>query len=347
MDEPTLPRSRNFRLIDLIVVVGIFTVIACLLIAALRKVEYAAATTHCQNNLKQIVLGIHDYASTYRNSLPPLSGAPRQDLGGVLTYHPQSLFFSILPLIEKDIVYSTGMKEPTGRTWQAILPDTGGPIYSTCFSTWFVCPADSSNSRTEARAHGWVGSSYAANAQVFGNKATEVRDPRSGEVLWNVLDSCYNIGNIPAGTSNMIFVAERFALAGPAGADTPCSWVNPPAGGPGLGNKDMDALGCPLQTFRCGINLVRASICGPGTFYGSGPNIDPVGAFEGAWKYPLPEIGVLPTEAATDGRPQSQHPAVVQVGMGDGSARGVSSAVSQLTWARAIDPMSPLWGSEW
>jgi hypothetical protein len=333
MDDPAVTRFRGFRLVDLLVVAGLLIILVGVVVSAVRKLHQAAAVPQCQNNLKTILLAIHDYASTYSNALPPLSGAPISNS----IAHPQSLFLAVIPFVESGTLYKDSMAGPRGATWNGIDRYTGGPIFSTSFNKTFVCPADSSNSMIEPTAHGWVGSSYAANAQVFGNKAREIADPQSGQALWNALESIYNIGNIPAGTSSTIFVAERFALAGVPGADMPCSWVDPPAGGPALGNKDFDAMGCPLQPFVSKAGAIRASLGGPGTFYGAGTREDPVGSREGRWKYPLPEIGLVPTNASTDGRAQSQHPAVVQVGMGDGSARGFSASVDLRTWLRAID----------
>ena len=144
-------------------------------------------------------------------------------------------------------------------------------------------------------------------------------------------------------------IAERFALSG--GPDgTPCAWADPPAGGAALGNKDVDALGCPLQNFVVHGLAVRASLCGPGTFYGSGTKENPVGAVDDpfiVWTYPPPEIGVLPAMAATDGRAQSRHPAILQVGMGDGSARGMLSTTDLRTWLKAIDPHDWYGGADW
>jgi type II secretory pathway pseudopilin PulG len=350
MDGPDVRRPRGFRLIDLCVALSILGIVILLLVPAVWQVREAAARTQCQNNLKQIALAVHDYASAFSNRLPPLSGAPRDNLGGAPIYHPQSILFTIHPFVESSKIYRDGMIEPTGRTWKGIGTYTGGPIFSAGFTKPYYCPADSSNSTTQPTAQGWVGSSYAVNAQVFGNKPHVAADPQSGQGVWNELLSIYNIGNIPDGTANTIFVAERFALAGPLAVATPCAWANPPAGGAALG-ADVDALGCPLQTFMGPNGVVRASLCGPGTFFGSGTKADPVGAIAGDGSvamYPLPEIGVSPHSAATDGRAQSQHSSVVQVAMGDGSAHGVSSKVSQVTWARAISPNDghPL-GEDW
>jgi hypothetical protein len=297
------------------------------------------AQTKCTNNLKQICLAVHDYASTYKNLLPPLSGAPMP----ANVAYPSSIFVELLPFIEEDNLYKAMMTSPNGRTWEALTH--GGPAFSSAFVRTFYCPSDSSNSTTMPSANGWVGSSYAANALVFGNVADVVTDKQTKPQSWNVLSSSYNIGSIPDGTSNTIFIAERFALAG---GTTPCAWADPPAGGAALGNPDIDAMGCPLVSFVSNKGPLRASLCGPALFFGTGTKSDPVGAIGAVPLYPLPEVGHSPPAAATDGRAQSQHTTVVQVAMGDGSARGVTSAVSQLTWVRAIDPNDamPL-GSDW
>jgi type II secretory pathway pseudopilin PulG len=339
MDDLDVRRPRGFRLVDLVVVVVILGIVMLLVASGVRETRNAAARTQCMNNLKQIALGIHDYSSAYQNPLPALSGAPRQDMGDVRIYHPQSLLLSIHPFIECCGYYRDGMLEPSGRTWNGIDSHTGLPIFSSGFTKTYCCPTDSSNSTTRPTANGWVGSSYAVNAQVFGRTMETVSDSRIPPQSWNVLRPDFNIGNIPDGTSSTIFVAERFALAGPIAAGTPCAWANPPAGGATLGN--VDAMGCPLQSFVSRNGVVRASICGPGVFFGSGTKKDPVGAVAGdgsVTMYPLPEVGVSPPFASTDGRAQSQHGEVVQVAMGDGSARGVSRKVSQATWVRAISP---------
>jgi type II secretory pathway pseudopilin PulG len=335
MSEHSDRASRGFRLVDLIVVVGVLGIAVGVLLVVLMRARQAAAVSQCQNNLKQIVLAIHKYTDTHENALPALSGVPViRD-----TAYPQSIFMTLTPYCKAETILPDGMKEPRGRTWQGTSRYGGGPIFSTAFVKAFVCPADSSNSLTAPpTAHGWVGSSYAANAQVFGTNNRVIVDVKSGVAAWNELTSRYNIGNIPDGTTNTIFVAERLALAGAPGADTPCSWVDPPGGGPALGNTTLDPMGCPLLTFVGRSGSLQASLCGPGIIYGGGTRTDPVGALGGLWQYPPPEIGVATAEAATDARAQSQHAEVVHVGLGDGSIRGIGSKVHLQTWLKAIDP---------
>ncbi|MBA4190697.1 MAG: prepilin-type cleavage/methylation domain-containing protein [Planctomycetaceae bacterium] len=105
----TCPR-RGFTLIELLVVIAIIAILIGLLLPAVQKVREAAARAKCQNNLRQLAIGVHNYESSNR-VLPPAGkgyGWCGSQVGGTGDTSIQNMsgWVLVLPFIEQGALFS-------------------------------------------------------------------------------------------------------------------------------------------------------------------------------------------------------------------------------------------------
>ncbi len=102
-----MKRRDGFTLMELLLVIAILAVLIGLLIPAVMKVREAALRMESTNNLKQICLAAHHFASSNGDRLPSIDGA----LGSPNPRH--SVFAATLPYLEGGNLYNAFMANPS------------------------------------------------------------------------------------------------------------------------------------------------------------------------------------------------------------------------------------------
>jgi prepilin-type N-terminal cleavage/methylation domain-containing protein len=185
-------RKRAFTLIELLVVIAIIAILIGLLLPAVQKVREAAARMSCSNNLKQLGVAVHNYASSNSDKLPPML-----DRGNGSPVYWSPFFFSLYPYIEQGNLYS-----------RANGSDGWGNNNAAAVVKGLLCPSDPSISQglcTSGAGGGWSAASYAPNYYMFG-----LSNNYNSTLGVYISQSSWTIGNIPDGTSNTVGIVERF-----------------------------------------------------------------------------------------------------------------------------------------
>ncbi len=225
-----MTRRRNgFTLIELLVVIAIIAVLIGLLLPAVQKVREAANQTKCRNNLKQIVLGLHNrhdaegsFPPSYldENTVPATPPPPRPGRPlRIRDQPPPNIVFDapvrpgwgwaaiLLPYVEQQALYSQ-------IDFSVPIDGAAGAESRVTPLSIYTCPSDPYAGVYYARnaflndSYQAASNSYAACHGGFDGLSYPRPDTGTG-VFWR--NSKVKIADISDGTSTTVAVGERAA----------------------------------------------------------------------------------------------------------------------------------------
>jgi prepilin-type N-terminal cleavage/methylation domain-containing protein/prepilin-type processing-associated H-X9-DG protein len=321
--HPVSPRRRSlaFTLIELLVVIAIIAILIGLLLPAVQKVREAAFRTHCQNNLKQIGIALHNYHDV-NHVLPPAKINSGSSANKSSNYYPNTVFkvynhtgFTlILPYLEQNSLYQQYdfTKPACNSSWSIdYYPATGCTasdlanypagvdgtpnvnVVGTLIKT-YVCPADGGHlpnpmstggywayAETNGRRSNYLFSCYLATDYTPGYSAAAY-----GAGMFGTNSAC-RLTDVTDGLSNTIMVGES--------RQEQCA----DAFGPRWGSGTHTAVYGYVPDYRFHINYP----CGGTSICGSYPPSNPRYKLQYAWGF------------------GSWHPQGANFVLGDGSVR--------------------------
>ena len=203
--------SRSARngvsLIEVLVVVAIIAILIGLFLPATRRVREASARMQCLNNLKQVILGLHNYESMGRPV--PFSSGNRPDGPAEHLFPPGcfgpgkpaerlSWMVAVLPYLEQNSLYQQFDLE---KGYTGNLPAARTRINT------FLCP------ETKATALGDAVTHYIAMAGIGHDAASQPAGAAGNGFMG--YDRLTSMAMIKDGTSNTIALMETSVDPGP------------------------------------------------------------------------------------------------------------------------------------
>lgn len=192
-----------FTLVELLVVIAIIGVLVALLLPAVQAAREASRRSKCQNQLKQMGIGIHNFHDTM-NQLPP-SRIGYEYIGWTVL---------VLPYVEQNNLYETfDLTKKISAQYESSLKSS---------VQVYVCPSRRAPGQFAKSVDGttkWLGTlgDYAAVDGWSGDDPPYRRSSATGMMTVTVsgappMKSQTNLASVTDGTSNTLLVGEKHVM---------------------------------------------------------------------------------------------------------------------------------------
>lgn len=194
-------KSHGLTRIEVLVIILLIAGLIGLLLPGIQKVRDADARVRCSNQLKQLAVAVHNYASVNGERLPDALTQPGRGPKNLNTH------VLLLPYLENEDIYDLGTRDGT-VDWDVGFDDAnrrGKTVRRTAIKP-FMCSADPGLNldgtcvEPGQPAPGlppWAGTTYASNAQLFGQPALGT---------WRCR---FTVAGIPDGASQTVSFVEK------------------------------------------------------------------------------------------------------------------------------------------